>query len=104
MPTSGDKFYFMAETGLWFGSARTKNTNPTNTTENKRNSISIYISPGFSYFFSDKWALDFQLAGISYTSSDPNTASGSKDDKRNTFVFGTESFNPSLGFRYFISK
>ncbi|MCZ8355743.1 MAG: outer membrane beta-barrel protein [Cyclobacteriaceae bacterium] len=49
MPTSGDKFYFMAETGLWFGSARTKNTNPTNTTENKRNSISIYISRIFLF-------------------------------------------------------
>ena len=104
LPTSGDKFFFMAQSGINFGRAKTEILNPQTTSVSKTSTFNFYISPGFSYFFSDKWALDFQLAGISYNSFDPNTSGDSKNDKSTTFVFGAESFNPSLGFRFFVSK
>jgi outer membrane protein len=104
VPTSGDKFFFMAEGGINLGRSKTEFLNPPFTSKGETSTFNFYISPGFSYFFSDKWSLDFQLAGISYTSFDPNTSGDSKNDKFTNFVFGAESFNPSLGFRFFVSK
>ena len=99
MFTSNDKFAFTGETGLLFGS--TKYT-PTTGNESKGSSIYFYISPGFTYFLSDHWGLDFQLQGISFTSSDPNK--DTDNDKNNSFTIGAEFFNPSLGFRYYFSR
>ncbi len=70
--------------------------------ETKFGSTTVYVAPGFAYFFNKKWALDFQLRGISFTSSDPNK--NVDNNKQTGFNFGASSFSPSLGFRYFISK
>jgi outer membrane protein len=99
MFTSNDKFAFTGEAGLLFGSDK---FTPTSGNEQKGSSMNFYISPGFTYFLSEKWGLDFQLQGISFTSTDPNK--DVDNDKRNSFTIGAEFFNPSLGFRYYISK
>lgn len=97
--TSNEKFAFYGEVGFLFGS--TKNE-PDGQDEIKGSLFNFYISPGFAYFFNEKWALDLRLQGISYSSEDPNK--DRDDDKENTFTFGANSFNPTLGFRYFIGK
>jgi outer membrane protein len=99
MFTSNDKFAFTGEAGLLFGSR--KNT-PTTGNEVKGSSVYFYISPGFTYFFNEKWGLDFQLQGISYSTTDPNK--DADNDKYNSFSIGTDFFNPTLGFRYYINQ
>ena len=68
----------------------------------KRNSYYFALSPGFTYFFNDKWGLDFQLAGISYTINIPDKENPNIVHK--VFVFGVQSFSPSLGFRYYLGR
>lgn len=92
-----EKFAFYGEAGFSFGSGK---YDPDGGNEAKSSSFGLNISPGFAYFFSNKWALDFQLQGISYSSNDPNK--DNDNDKQSSFTFGVSSFNPSLGFRYFI--
>lgn len=97
--TSNERFAFTAQAGFSIGSGKT--TQP-NGNEQKSGSVGIYVSPGFTYFLSEKWGLDFQLQGISYGSSDPNK--DVDNNEQTSFTFGISSLNPSLGFRYFISK
>jgi hypothetical protein len=97
--TSNEKFAFYGQTGFMFGSLKDE---PDGADETKGSLFNFYISPGFSYFFNEKWALDLRLQGISYTSYDPNK--DNDDDKRSEFTFGVEFFNPSLGFRYYIGQ
>lgn len=94
-----DKLAIYGQGGIGFASGK---YDPDGGNESNSGSFGVYVRPGFSYFFNQKWALDFQLAGISYTSYDPDK--DADDDKEKSFVFGASSFNPSLGFRYFISK
>jgi len=97
--TSNDRFAFTAQAGFSIGSG--KITQP-NGNEQKSGNFGIYLSPGFTYFLSEKWGLDFQLQGISFGTSDPNK--DVDNNEQTYFTFGVSSFNPSLGFRYFISK
>lgn len=101
MFTPNEKFAFFAEGALGFGSNK---YDADGGGEQKGNLFRFRVSPGFAYFISDKWSLDFQLSGISYTSMDPNKDSDADDDKQSEFVFGVDSFNPSLGFRYVIGN
>lgn len=94
-----DKFAFIGTAGVNFGSGK---YDPDAGNETKTSSMNVYVSPGFAYFFSPKWSLDFQLQGISFNSSDPNK--DGDNDKNKSFTFGASSFSPSLGFRYFLGN
>jgi len=99
MFTSNEKFAFTGEAGLSFGSNK---YTPSTGNEQKGSSINFYISPGFAYFLNDRWGLDFQLQGITYTSTDPNK--DVDNDKENSFTIGANFFNPELGFRYYFAR
>jgi outer membrane protein len=97
--TPNEKFAFFAEGGLGFGSTK---VDPDQGDETKSGTFRFRVSPGFAYFISDKWSLDFELSGISYTTYDRNK--DVDDDKYSVFTFGVDSFNPTLGFRYIIGN
>ena len=96
--TSNERFAFTGALGVSFGSGKSS----TETTESKTSNFGVSIAPGFVYFLTDKWGLDFQLEGIGFSSLDPNK--DVDDDNRNVFSFGLSSLSPSLGFRYYIAK
>jgi len=91
------QFSFLVEGGFLYGVDKDK---PAAGGTLTGNSLTVYVSPGFTYFFAKRWALDFKLRGIAFNSSDPNTDRASTGDKDNYFTFGASSFNPSLGFRF----
>ena len=95
--TSNEKFAFIGEFGFGFAGQKYK---PDGGNETKSSSFSLHLSPGFAYFFNEHWALDLELQGIAFSSSDPNK--DNDDDKSTYFTFGVSSFNPSLGVRYFL--
>jgi outer membrane protein len=97
--TSNDRFAFTAKAGFSIGSGK---INPPSGSDIKTGTVSFYLSPGFTYFLTDKWGLDFQLQGIIFNSYDDNK--DVDNDNYSYFTFGVNSFNPSLGFRYYISK
>jgi hypothetical protein len=77
--TSEGKFGFFAQGGLGFSTTTGQNT-----------VVTLSVRPGFVYFFTPHWGLDFILPGLAYSSGN------------NTTTFGlTASLSPSLGFRYY---
>lgn len=86
-----DKFAFTVDGGFSFISD--KDVVAGNTVNSS--TFALGVAPGFAYFFSPKWSLDFTLPGVSYVSYE---GGGS------TISIGASTFSPSLGFRYFISK
>lgn len=55
--------------------------------------VSITVRPGFAYFFTPHWGLDFLLPGLTYSNGN------------NTTSFGlAASLTPTLGFRYYFGK
>lgn len=98
MFSSNENFAFTLQASALFGG--TKQEPPVGDAV-KGSQFAVALSPGFSYFFTPRLGLDFQLAGISFVSEKPNK---DLDDKETTFTFGIESFSPSLGFRYFFGK
>jgi outer membrane protein W len=100
--TPNEKFAFYADAGVGIGVSKIRNTNVDE--DVKSSTFTAHLSPGFSYFFNEKWSLDLQLSGIAYASNDQNTDSDADNDKSSYFTFGASSLNPALGFRYFIGK
>ncbi len=102
MFTANEDFAFTLNASLLFGFS--KNSPPADGDDVKGKSFQFAISPGFSYFFTDKIGLDFQLQGITFRKEDPNTDSDADDDEESSFIFGVASFNPSLGFKYYFAR
>lgn len=97
--TSNEKFAFFGEVGTLFG---TRTNKPDGLDETKAGTFNIYLSPGFSYFFNEHWAMDLAFEGISFSSYDPDK--DNDDDKYTEFNFGLSSFNPQIGVRFFIGN
>jgi hypothetical protein len=100
--TSNEDFAFTLNASLLFGFSKDSPPSGDEADEVKGKSLQFAISPGFTYFFTDKIGLDFQLQGIGYRTEDPNT--DSDDDEESTFIFGVSSFSPSLGFKYYFAR
>lgn len=101
MFTANEKFAFTVNASLLFGMSK---FSPDEGDDVKGSSLQFSVSPGFSYFFTDKIGLDFELQGIGFRSEDENTDSDAENDKSTTFEFGLSSFSPTLGFKYYIGR
>ncbi|HEY9049633.1 MAG TPA: porin family protein [Ohtaekwangia sp.] len=97
--TSNDKFAFYGQAGFQFGTTKTE---PDGGNEVKSGTFNFYISPGFSYFFNEHWALDLQFRGIQYQTYDPNK--DVDNNKQTSFTFGVDSLDPTLGVRFYLGK
>jgi hypothetical protein len=104
MYTSNEDFAFTLNASLLFGFSKDSPPSGSDDDEVKGKSLQFTISPGFSYFFTDKIGLDFQLQGIGYRTEDPNTDSDADDDEESSFIFGVSSFSPSLGFKFYFAR
>jgi hypothetical protein len=93
--TSNENFAFFGQASFVFGSGK---SDLASGGDIKRSSFTFDVSPGFSYFFTDHWALDLSLSLLNIRSEDPNK--DADDDNITTVEFGFSSFSPSLGFRY----
>ncbi len=101
MFTSNEDFAFTLNASLLFGFSK---ISAPEGDDLKGKNVQFTISPGFTYFFTDKIGLDFELQGIGYRKADPNTDSDVENDKTSTFIFGVSSFSPSLGFKYYFGR
>jgi hypothetical protein len=71
--------------------------------ETRSETFGLSLSPGFTYFFSKKWGLNFQFRGISFAQIPYLDLTGWAYDEREEFVFDV-SFRPTLEFRYYINR
>lgn len=105
-----DKFKFFGQlsAGIGFGKGENNSvyySNPTlvATSEDsyKLTSYNASLSPGFAFFPSKKWAIEFSFPLLSYTKTKPkDQSSGFSMPSSETFSFATDSFNPSIGFNF----
>lgn len=98
MFTNNEKFAFYGQAAFNIGSSK---TDPGAGADLKSGTFDFTVSPGFSYFFNEHWALDLGFRGIGVRSQDPD-----KDVDNNestTFFFGLNSFAPNFGVRYFLN-
>jgi hypothetical protein len=97
--TKNEQFAFFGDFGFAYASGRDKqdDNDPT-----KSRGFNMYLSPGFTWFPTSHWGVDFQVSLLSFTSHDPDI--DRDDDKSNYFNFGLNTFAPSLAIRYFIGK
>lgn len=93
--TSNEKFAFFAQAIVGLTSYR----NETGTSVTKGSRVSLNIAPGFSYFFTNHWAMDLSLSGFSIFGNNPNG-----NGNNSSTVQLDLSLSPSIGLRYHFGK
>lgn len=100
--TSSEEFAFFVEGGFNVGFGTDEFETGAGTTKVKSGSLNVYAAPGFSYFFSQNWAVDISFAGFQYIRSNPD-----KDvdgNESSVFFVGLNSLAPSgFSIRYFFN-
>lgn len=100
--TSNEQFAFTLNTSMVFGISKRDFPADSFNRDATGNNFQFSFSPGFSYFFTGKIGLDFELRGITVNYSDPD---GDTDDDESTYLtIGASSLNPSLGFKYYFAR
>lgn len=94
--TKNEQFGFYGQAGFSFGAGK---WDPNVGNDTKSRSFGTYLRPGFTWFPTEHWGVDFQVTLLSFNSTDPNK--DNDDDKVNTVNFGLNTLSPSLGVRYY---
>jgi len=97
--TQNSQFAFVGDFGMNYGVAKSKYNN---NDPNRSSRFNMYIAPGFTWFPTTHWGIEFKVNLLSFTSYDPDK--DDDDDKENTITFGLNTFSPSLGVRYHFGK
>lgn len=100
--TNNERFAFTLNAAMTFGFTKRDNPPDSFYPDATGKNFGISFSPGFSYFFTDKIGLDFELQGIMFSYSDPNN--DTDDDEGTYLTIGAASLNPSLGFKYYFAR
>jgi hypothetical protein len=102
-----DKFKFFGQVngGMGFGKVETKveySSASTTTVQGtyKFTSYNAAISPGFAFFPSKKWAIEFSFPLLNYNKINPNDETTYIVSANESFTFATSSFDPSIGFNF----
>ncbi|MEQ9438769.1 MAG: outer membrane beta-barrel protein [Cyclobacteriaceae bacterium] len=96
-PIVDDTFYFFVNGSVGFSYGRSAYGFGEFTSTDDAFSISLTASPGFAYFPSERWGLDFTLDGVGLSFY----GLGSEGGTTTLFTLGATTFSPSLGFSYY---
>ena len=100
VPIAEGTFYFFGEAALSLGLGSTKREELTTETETDLNIYDFAVSPGFAFFPSENWSIDFFFRGIGFNVQNPE----GDDNNTTTFDFAFDAFSPSLSFSYFFAR
>lgn len=92
----GEKFYVHLDGGVRYAASKLTSKVPTQPTQtDKTTTTSVYVSPGLTYFLSNRFALTANLGSLSYGQIDWKSSSPLNDRTRKTFSasFGLTSFS-----------
>jgi hypothetical protein len=100
VPTSSEQFFFFVQARPQFGFGTETTDFGNGESEDKLSSLNVFVSPGFSFFPTEKWSIELVMQGIGFSSS-KTEFNGGGTDKTSGFVFDVRSFSPSLGINVF---
>ncbi|HYF67041.1 MAG TPA: outer membrane beta-barrel protein [Ohtaekwangia sp.] len=100
--SSNENFAFFAQGSISYIFGDQKETFDGDSDKTKFNGLDVAISPGFAYFFNERWSAEFLFRGIAYTSLTPDTEMD--DFKQTTITIGLDSLSPTLGLRVYFGQ
>lgn len=101
-----EKFKFFGELNAAIGFGKTNDENisfpngGTTKTDNKFTTYNASLNPGFAFFPSKRWAIEFSFPLVGYNKFKPKTTANGSTSSAESFSFATSSFDPSIGFNF----
>jgi hypothetical protein len=96
------KFFGQLSVPMSFGNTKASTDNGDNYYKtNNNNSVGVALSPGFAFFPSNKFGIEFSVNGISYNDNRLEDADGNKISGNKNFNVGANFFAPKIGVQFY---
>lgn len=96
------KFFGQLSVPMSFGNTKAGDANGDNFVKvSKDNNVGVALSPGFAFFPSKKFGIEFSVKGISYNDQTNKDANDNKIGGNKDFNIGANFFNPNIGVQFF---
>jgi len=96
------KFFGQLSVPMSFGNTKTSTDNGDNYYKtNNNNSVGVALSPGFAFFPTKKFGIEFAVNGISYNDNRLENADGDKVSGNKNFNIGANFFAPKIGVQFY---
>jgi hypothetical protein len=97
------KFFGQLSVPMSFGNTKRGDVNGDNFAKiSKDNSVGVALSPGFAFFPSKKFGIEFSVNGISYNDFNAKDASGTTQGGSKNFNIGANFFAPKIGVQFYL--
>ncbi|WP_158795906.1 outer membrane beta-barrel protein [Pedobacter sp. L105] len=97
------KFFGQLSVPMSFGKDKTGDANGDNFVKtNSENNVGVALSPGFAFYPSKSFGIEFSVNGISYNTDRLNDANGDKISNDKSFNIGANFFAPKIGVKFFL--
>ncbi|MET1054519.1 MAG: outer membrane beta-barrel protein [Pedobacter sp.] len=97
------KFFGQLSVPMQFGNTKLGDVNGDNFTKvSKNNNVGVALSPGFAFFPSKKFGIEFSVNGISYNNHNFEDGNGNDDGGSKNFSIGANFFAPKIGVQFYL--
>jgi len=97
------KFFGQLSVPMSFGKDKIGDANGDNFAKTgSENNIGVALSPGFAFFPSKRFGIEFSVNGISYNDTRNKDANGDKLYDSKDFSFGANFFTPKIGVKFYL--
>ncbi|KIO74864.1 hypothetical protein TH53_24030 [Pedobacter lusitanus] len=97
------KFFGQLSVPMAFGNTKVGDNDGNNYAKtSKYNNIGVALSPGFAFFPSKKFGIEFSVKGISYNDNTLKNNNGDKIGGNKDFNIGANFFAPKLGVQFYL--
>ncbi|MCX2483008.1 outer membrane beta-barrel protein [Pedobacter sp. MR2016-24] len=100
-----DQFKFFAQLSvpMAFGNNKIGDAEGNNMVKTgKNNQVGVALSPGFAFFPSKKFGIEFSVNGISYNDYNAEDANGNNVGGNKNFNIGANFFAPKIGVQFYL--
>ena len=97
------KFFGQSSVPMSFGNTKAGDVNGDNFTKvSKNNNVGVALSPGFAFFPSKKFGIEFSVNGISYNDYNAKDGNGNDNGGSKNFNIGANFFAPKIGVQFYL--
>lgn len=96
------KFFGQLSVPMAFGNEKSTVDGDNYTKKDKFNNVGVALSPGFAFFPSKRFGIEFSVQGISYNNNTEKDNNGTKIDGNKEFSIGANFFAPKIGVQFYL--